>query len=147
MNEQVISHESQVVMHFSLQLDDGTEVISTFDEEPIVFAIGDGTFEPGLESTLIGKKAGDEQTQELSGNDIYGAWDSENRQWIEKQEFPPELNLAEGLVIAFSTPAGDEVAGTVVEVEESRALIDFNHPLSGRIFIFKTEIISVGKTE
>lgn len=147
MSEQVISHDSQVVMHFSLLLDDGTEVISTFDEEPIAFTIGDGTFEPALESTLIGKKAGDEQTQELSGNDIYGIWDSANQQWIAQQEFPSDLDLAEGLVIAFSTPAGDEVAGSVVQIDESRALIDFNHPLSGRTFLFKTDIISVGNTE
>ena len=147
MNERVISHDSQVVMHFSLLLDDGTEVISTFNEEPIAFAIGDGTLEPGLESTLIGKKAGEEQTQELSGNAIYGTWNSDNQQWLEKQEFPSELDLAEGLVIAFSTPAGDEVAGTLVQLEESRVLIDFNHPLSGRTFLFKTEIISVENTE
>ena len=75
MKEHLISDGSQVVMHFSLSLDDGTEVISTFEGEPISFAIGDGTLEPALEATLLGGKAGEEKIQLLSGNDIYGAWD------------------------------------------------------------------------
>jgi FKBP-type peptidyl-prolyl cis-trans isomerase SlpA len=147
MNEQAISNHSQVVIHLSLTLDDGTEVISTFDGEPISFTIGDGTLEPALESTLIGRKPGDEQTQPLSGNDIYGVWDRDNRQWIDNQAFPPTLELAEGQIITFNTPAGDEVAGAVIQLEDSRVLIDFNHPLSGRTILFKTVIVSVGERE
>lgn len=147
MKEHLISEGSQVVIHFSLSLDDGTEVISTFDGEPISFTLGDGTMEPMLESTLIGRKTGDKQSQQLSGNDIYGAWDSDNRQWIERQEFPPTLGLEEDQIIAFSTPAGDEVAGTVVQLEDSRVLIDFNHPLSGRTVIFRTDIVAVEEKE
>ncbi len=143
MTMHTISQGSRVLMHLSLTLDDGTEVLSTFDEEPISFALGDGTLEPALESTLIGQKAGDEQTQQLSGNDIYGAWDSGNQSWIDKQEFPSTLDLAEGQIIAFTTPAGDEVAGAVLQFDDSRVLIDFNHPLSGRTIIFKTAIVAV----
>jgi FKBP-type peptidyl-prolyl cis-trans isomerase SlpA len=147
MKEHLISKGSQVVMHFSLSLDDGTEVISTFDGEPISFAIGDGTLEPALESTLIGRKTGDEQTQQLSGNDIYGTWESDNRQWIERRDFPATLDLAVAQIIAFTTPAGDEIAGAIVELDESRVLIDFNHPLSGRTIIFKTAIVAADEME
>ena len=147
MGTEAISQGSQVVMHFALSLDDGTEVISTFDGEPISFSIGDGTLEPALESLLIGRKAGDRQSQQLSGNDIYGPWDNDNQQWIETSEFPPSMELEEGQIIAFSTPAGDQVAGAVVQLTDSRVLIDFNHPLSGRTVIFQTDIVTVGEKE
>jgi FKBP-type peptidyl-prolyl cis-trans isomerase SlpA len=147
MQDHLISQGSQVVMHFSLCLDDGTEVISTFEEEPIAFALGDGTLEPALEATLIGKQAGDEQTHQLSGSDIYGDRDDDNLQWIERQEFPPSLDLTQGQIIAFSTPAGDQVAGAILQLEDSRVLIDFNHPLSGRRLLFRTAILAVGERE
>ena len=147
MDTEVISQGSRVVMHFTLSLDDGTEVISTYDGEPITFAIGDGTLEPGLEAVLMGRQAGDRRSQPLSGNDIYGVWEPENQQWIETAEFPPSLQLEAGQIIAFSTPAGDEVAGAVMQLEDARVLIDFNHPLSGRTVIFQTDIIAVGREE
>ena len=146
-NAQTISHDSQVVMHFTLSLEDGTGVISTFEEEPMVFTLGDGTMAPALESKLIGLKAGEEQSLLLSGNDVYGAWDSENRQWIDTDDFPSSLELSPGQVIAFTTPAGQEVAGTVVTIETARILLDFNHPLSGRTFIFRTAILQVDNPE
>ncbi len=146
-NAQTISHDSKVVMHFSLSLEDGSDVISTFEEEPMVFTLGDGTMAPALESKLIGLKAGEEQSLLLSGNDVYGAWDSENRQWIDTDDFPHSLELSPGQVIAFTTPAGQEVAGTVLTIETARILLDFNHPLSGRTFIFRTAILQVDEPE
>ena len=118
-----------------------------FAEEPIDFTLGDGTLEPALEQKIIGLKPGDEQSLILDGNDIYGAHKSDNRQWIDVAEFPPAIRLAEGQVIAFTTPQGDPVAGTVDVIEDSRVAIDFNHPLSGRTIIFTTAILKVENRE
>ena len=131
-------------MHFSLSLEDGVEVLSTFAGEPLTFTLGDGTMETALEEKLIGLKAGDEQSLLLAGSDIYGARDPENVQWIDIDEFPVSITPAEGQVIAFSTPQGEEVAGRVDTIEDSRVALDFNHPLSGRTIIFTTKILKVG---
>jgi FKBP-type peptidyl-prolyl cis-trans isomerase SlpA len=136
-----ISPGSRVVMHFSLALEDGTEVLSTFEDEPLDFTLGDGTMEPALEAKLIGLKTGDDQTLLLDGNDIYGAWNEDNRQWLDLSDFPRSLEVAEGQVIAFTTADGEEVAGIVVTLEADRTLVDFNHPLSGTTFIFRAMIL------
>ncbi len=128
-------------MNFSLALEDGTEVLSTFEDEPLDFTLGDGTVEPALEAKLIGLKTGDEQTLLLDGNDIYGAWNEHNRQWLDRSDFPASLEVAEGQVIAFTTQGGEEVAGIAVSLEADRVLVDFNHPLSGRTFIFRAAIL------
>ncbi|MEJ2396200.1 MAG: FKBP-type peptidyl-prolyl cis-trans isomerase [Candidatus Thiodiazotropha sp.] len=142
-----ITPRSRVSIHFSLLLEDGTEIVSTFNDEPMRFTLGDGAMEPALESKLIGMKAGEEQSLILSGSDIYGVRDEENRQWLDRQDFPNEQELSEGLIIAFTTPTGDEMAGTVAAIEDERIMIDFNHPLSGRGFIFKTLILQVEDPE
>jgi FKBP-type peptidyl-prolyl cis-trans isomerase SlpA len=138
---------SRVVMHFSLSLDDGTEVISTFSEEPLAFTLGDGTLEAALESKIIGQQAGEEQALLLSGNDVYGTRQSDNRQWLDIGEFPPSLELQTDQIIAFTTAAGEPVAGRVEKLEDGRVLLDFNHPLSGRTFLFRTAILQVEQPE
>jgi FKBP-type peptidyl-prolyl cis-trans isomerase SlpA len=146
-NTTAITPHSRIAIHFSLHLEDGTEIVSNFDDEPMRFTLGDGAMEPALEAKLIGMKAGDEQSLILSGNDVYGVRDEENRQWLDRRDFPAEQELSEGLIIAFTTPAGDEMAGTVAALENHRIMIDFNHPLSGRVFIFKALVLQVDTPE
>ena len=38
-----------VTLHLSIALEDGTEAVSTFGEDPIELQMGDGTLRPGLE--------------------------------------------------------------------------------------------------
>ena len=40
---------STVSLHLAITLEDGTEAISTFGEEPVQLQMGDGTLQPGLE--------------------------------------------------------------------------------------------------
>ncbi|MEJ2455232.1 MAG: FKBP-type peptidyl-prolyl cis-trans isomerase [Candidatus Thiodiazotropha sp.] len=138
-----ISPGSRVVMNFSLALEDGTEVLSTFEDEPLEFTLGDGIMEPALEAKLIGLETGDDQTLLLDGDDVYGPWRENNRQWLELNEFPSSLEPEEGHVIAFTTPGGEEIAGIIVTLEADRVLVDFNHPLSGKTFIFRAVIIGL----
>ena len=59
MAEQEIMRGSQVTLHFSLALFDGSEAISTFDEEPATLTIGEGAMVPTLEMAIYGLKAPD----------------------------------------------------------------------------------------
>ena len=44
----------------------------------------------------------------------------------------------------FSFQNGDgELPGVIVEINDDRALIDFNHPLAGKNIIFQVRIIDV----
>jgi FKBP-type peptidyl-prolyl cis-trans isomerase SlpA len=134
-------------MHFSLTLPDGTQALSTYDETPFAFSLGDGRMAEILELALIGLSAGDEQQLEVSGDEVYGSSDPENLQWMARDQFPPEMALSEGQMIGFSTDAAEEIAGIVKQIEATRILIDFNHPLSGTRFLFKASILEVTPAE
>ena len=134
---------SRVKMHFSLTLPDGTEIISTYGDEPMDFTLGDNTMEQMLEFALLGLRAEDEQDLLVSGDDVYGPRDDTLIHWLDKQEFPPHQSLNPGEIIAFSTPEGEELAGTVLQVDNGRVHVDFNHPLSGKQFHYKVTILEV----
>ncbi|ODB94016.1 hypothetical protein A3194_04935 [Candidatus Thiodiazotropha endoloripes] len=137
----------RVTMHFSLTLSDGTEVLSTYQESPLEFTLGDGTMEPLLEYAVLGLKAGDEQTLEVSGDEVYGPRDEAKYHWLKRTDFPQDMPLEESQVVAFSTDQGEEIAGTILELNEDQLLLDFNHPLSGKTFHYRVSIISVEMAE
>jgi len=50
------------------------------------------------------------------------------------------------VIVSFTTPAGDELPGTVVEVDDEQVLVDFNHPLCGHAMDFEVEILAVSNS-
>ena len=134
---------SSVTLHLSIAMIDGTEVISTFGGEPSELIVGDGSLSEGLELALYGLKAGEKQTLKLNSNQAFGSRDETRIHKLQKSAFNSGLKLKPGLVIAFEGPAGEELAGTVLEIGEQNVTVDFNHPLAGRELVFKVEILQV----
>lgn len=133
----------RVTLHLSIHLEDGTEAVSTFDEEPLSVTLGDGTLRPGLELALLGLVAGDRQTLELMPDQAYGPRDPGLIQFMARDDFDASFDPAPGQVIAFALPNGEETAGSVVAVDGERVEVDFNHPLAGHAIRFTSEILDV----
>jgi len=134
---------SKVTMHFALRLADGTLADSSFDDQPVSFVVGDGSLDKGLELALIGLRAGDRQTLTLMPGQAFGKRDDAALQWVERDRFPPDIALDEGQIIGFTGRAGEDVAGAVIEIQDQRVRVDFNHPLAEREIEFEVEILSV----
>ena len=138
-----ISIGSKVTLHFALRLADGTVADSSFDDEPVSFVVGDGALDKGLELALIGLGAGDRQTLTLMPGQAFGEREDAALQWVARDQFPPDMALQEGQIIGFTGRAGEDVAGAVIEIQQQRVRMDFNHPLAGREIEFEVEILSV----
>jgi len=134
---------SEVTLHFSLTLPDGTEAISTFEEEPLTFQIGDQTFQPGMELALYGLKAGDEQTLTLNAHQAYGDPEPGLVHQLPLSDFgdlPPEV----GQIMSFTMGAAGETLGVIREIDGDEVTVDFNHPLAGHEVVFRVKILEVG---
>lgn len=143
MSGQQILPGCPVTLHLSIALEDGTEAISTFGEEPVSLTMGDGTLQPGLELALYGLRAGDTQTIQLLPEQAYGLRDPGLIQYMPMTDFDAAFTPETGQIIAFALPDGEEAAGTVIEVDEGRVEVDFNHPLAGHEITFRVEILDV----
>ena len=143
-DDKVIDQTSKVTMHFSLSLEDGTLVDSTFGtDEPLTFTMGDGTLIAGLEYAVIGLKKGDKQSLNIGPDVGFGYRDEAAIQEMNRSSFAGDIELKPGVVIEFDSPAGIQVPGTVLEVSEESVKVDFSHPLAGRSVIFNVEILDV----
>lgn len=133
-----------VTLHLSIALEDGTEAISTFGEEPVELTMGDGTLQPGLELALYGLRPGDTQTLSLLPEQAYGLRDPGLIQYMPITDFEASFTPEVGQIIAFALPNGEEAAGSVIAIDEGRVEVDFNHPLAGHEIRFRVEILDVG---
>lgn len=134
---------AEVSMYYRLSLPDGTVADETLDGEPLNFTMGDGTLIQGLELMLFGMKVGEKQCLSIDPRDAFGFPEDENIHTMPREEFNAEMNIEPGMIVAFTTPAGQEVPGTIKEVTEDSVVVDFNHPLAGFEVTFDVEILDI----
>ncbi len=132
--------DSTIDLRFSLSLIDGTVVDQTEADELLQFTLGDGTLFKGLEKWLLGLEEGESRQFTLFPDDAFGNPDPDNLVTMKREEFPDDVELERGLVIGFSGPAGEDVPGMIVAIEEDDVTVDFNHPLAGQVLIFDVTI-------
>ena len=142
MSEQRIGPDMQVTLHFSLSLENGEQVDSTFDKKPATFKVGDGNLLPGFEQTLFGLKAGDKRTFQIAPEQGFGQHNPQNVQTMPRSQFEG-MELSEGLLVIFNDAAKTELPGIVKAFDDRQVTVDFNHPLAGKSLTFDVEIFEV----
>jgi FKBP-type peptidyl-prolyl cis-trans isomerase SlpA len=138
-----INMRSLVLMHYSIALTNGSEIESSFDEEPVEITMGDGDVTDGMELAIFGLKEGDSQTLTLTPEQGFGIRDEDNIHEMPLSDFPEDLLPEVGLSYSFESPDGSEIPGTVISLKNNNAEIDFNHPLAGHEIIFTVKIMGV----
>ena len=139
--ERQITSESRVTLHFSLALANGDEIDSTRGGDPATFEMGDGSLLPGFERALLGLEVGDDAQLIIEPDRAFGIHREENVRRLAIDKFA-DLQLEPGLMVSFAAPDG-ELPGVVLEINPPWVVIDFNHPLAGRVITFAVSILFV----
>ncbi len=142
MSQLSIGPATRVTLHFSLGLESGELVDSTFDAKPATFDIGDGNLLPGFERRLFGLQAGQRGEFRVAPEDAFGQPSPANVQHFARSQFTG-TELAEGLVISFADAQNSELPGVVKSFDDETVVVDFNHPLAGLTLLFSVEIVDV----
>ncbi len=142
MSEYRIDEGMEVTLHFTLKLEDGTVVDSTLEKQPATFQMGDGNLPPGFEYPLKGLAGGERGSFEVTPEHGFGQHNPQNVQMLSREDFE-EIEPEVGTVLSFADPAGGELPGVIIAVDERNVEVDFNHPLAGRTLTFEVEVIDV----
>lgn len=126
-----IQRGAAVILHYEIRLPDDRIVDSTFGAEPFSFTLGDGSFAPILEESLIGLPLCEHTRILLTPEFAFGSPDPSMIHEMPRADVPNHLSLARDDVVEFDLPNGDAVAGTIRTINEDTLLVDFNHPLAG----------------
>ncbi len=140
----LVEKNSRVLADVTVKLINGSIADSTkVNGKPSWLVMGDGSFSPAFENELFEKQAGDNLTFELEAEDAFGKANPDLIQFMDISQFPNDLELKEGAIIAFDQPSGGQLPGLIRQVQGSSVKVDFNHPLAGEKVVFEIEIKQV----
>ncbi len=122
------------------------DFLSTFDEKPATLLMGSGQLSPALEAALVGLSQGTHTTVHLLEGIAFGEHNVQMVQRVSMDLLKSEAALGAvfevGDIIEFNTQKG-RMAGTIISLDDTAALMDFNHPLAGQAIAFEVQLISV----
>ena len=128
-------------VHYTITLDNGTEIDSSTKGGPIEITIGSDQFFPAIESALEGMAEGDTKKMTLEPENAYGVHNPQLIQNFERKFIPPETKLEVGTVLKTKNKNGDMTSVKVVEFSDKNVIFDTNHPLVGEALTFELTLV------
>ena len=138
----IIEDKKVVSFHYELTNEEGEQLESSRDREPMTYLHGANNIIPGLENAMAGKSAGDEFRVTVEPAEAYGERKEANIQRISAKHFKNLRKLAPGQIVGLQTQQGP-VQVTVVKVGRFNVDVDANHPLAGQALTFDVEVTGV----
>ena len=131
-----------VSFNYKLTDDDGNTIDSSEGCAPLSYLHGYENIIPGLENALEGVDVGYSANVVVEPTEAYGEIDEEAIFQVDRDKFPPEMELAPGMQFAGETPSGD-VPLTVMQVNDDGVIVNANHPLAGERLHFELEVVDI----
>lgn len=143
----VVTETAYLTLHYRLAASDGTNIVSTFEENPATLQLGTGQLSPSLEACLIGLPEGAHQVFDLPPEKAFGPRNPDLIQRISRatldENSPEGQEYVIGDLVEFAAPSGGKFAGILRSIDADSALFDFNHPLAGQNVRFEVRIIGI----
>ncbi len=128
-----------VTMHYTLKDEEGAVIDTSEGKEPLAYLHGSSNIVVGLEQALEGKAVGEKVSAVVAPVDGYGEKREDLLQHVPLTQFDSVENVKPGAQFHVETPDG-MASATVIDVTETEATIDMNHPLAGQTLYFDVEI-------
>jgi FKBP-type peptidyl-prolyl cis-trans isomerase SlyD len=138
----VVEQGKKVSIEYTLKLEDGTQVETNLEKEPLTYTHGEGQIISGLEEALTGMREGDAKTVTVPPEKAYGETNPQAYQEVEKGQVP-EKARKEGTLLTVSDGAGNRRQVRVHEIKDDKVVIDLNHPLAGKTLKLDVKVVDV----
>ena len=132
---------SKVKVHYTGLLNDGSVFDSSEGKEPLEFTIGENQVIPGFENGVKEMKLNEEKNIKIEAKDAYGERDERMVVSIQRDKFPPEIEVGGTLVL--KGPEGQRMPAKIKDIKDNEVIIDLNHPLAGKDLNFKVKVIAI----
>jgi len=145
-----IENNTVATVTYNIYLDNITgEVIESSDAmNPRSMIFGVDRMIPGFEQKLTGLNSGEKFSFELSEEEAFGNYRSEMIIDVPKSAFMVDGKIREDLLfenneIGMMDNHGNPIRGKVMQVDEDKVVMDFNHKLAGKKLFITGSILDV----
>lgn len=132
-----------VKIHYTGKFDDGTEFTTSIKGKPLEFTIGKGQVISGLALAVVGMKPGEAKTAQILADQAYGPYQESKVVEVNRDRFPPHLDLQIGTVLRMRKAGGEKIRRIVTALSDARVMLDANHPLAGENLTFDLQLIEI----
>jgi FKBP-type peptidyl-prolyl cis-trans isomerase 2 len=132
--DETIADGKKVVIEFTITVPEEHAIIP---KNVAQFVQGKHELLPALESALTGLKPGETKHVDLKPDEAFGPYDEKKKMMVTREELPSDLRPGAIMQSRDGRPF------TVVEVSDTKALIDYNHPLAGKRIVFDVKVLQV----
>lgn len=137
-----VENKKVVSFHYTLTGEDGEQMETSRDKQPMSYLHGAQNIIPGLENAMAGKDVGDEFQVTLAPAEAYGERNPANVQRVPSKHFKNTKRLEPGQLVSLQTRQGPMQA-VVIKVGRFNVDVDVNHPLAGKTLTFDVEITDI----
>lgn len=131
-----------ISFHYTLKDSKGTQLESSFGDEPMSYLEGVGQVIPGLEEQMEGLKKGDKKSIAVKAADAYGEFEQELIVEVPREQLPKK-DVVVGDQFHADSGGGQVQVVTVTKVTDTTVTVDGNHPLAGQDLNFDVEVMDV----
>ncbi|MEM0437793.1 MAG: peptidylprolyl isomerase [Candidatus Micrarchaeia archaeon] len=137
-----MSKQQVYTVDYEGRLEDGTVFDKSEKGNPLTFISGMGMVIPGFEKGVIGMKKGEQKEIRIEPEDAYGPYRKELVMELPRSVLEGLPNIKEGMEIVATLESGQQVPVKIVKLLADKVVLDFNHPLAGKVLIFSVHLIN-----
>lgn len=125
-------------------LNDGTEFDNSYKRgQTLDFTAGVGQMIEGFDKAVLEMNVGEKVNIKLTPDEAYGEKSEEAIVSFPKTNFPDDFVGVAGDRVSGQNDMGQPIEATIVQVNESDVVLDFNHPLAGQELNFEVELVEI----
>lgn len=137
-----VAKGDKVKVEYTGTFEDGTVFDSSENHgKPLEFEAGSGQVIKGFDEAVVGMEKGEEKEITLQPAEAYGDVNPELHKEIPRDKLPQDQEPQVGMMLALGMPNGQQMPAKIIKVDENSVTIDLNHPLAGKVLIFKIKVV------
>ena len=86
---------------------------------------------------------GEAKTAEILAEQAYGPYQEDKVVEVNRDRFPPNLELQIGTVLRMRKAGGEKVRRIVTTLSETKVMLDANHHLAGEDLTFDLQLVEI----
>lgn len=139
-----VKEGSQITVHYTGKLEDGTLFDSSVGKDPLQFTVGEGQVIEGFDKGVLEMEVGEKKSITIPPEKAYGDYREELITSVKSSQFPDDFDIKEGARVQARGPENQIVHFVIKEVEGEEVKLDANHDLAGKTLVFDLELVDIG---
>jgi FKBP-type peptidyl-prolyl cis-trans isomerase 2 len=132
----------RVQLHYTKKSEDGEVMDTSKQGPPLEIRIG-SRLVPLFEEAVLGLQKGDKREIVIPMEKAYGRYEDSLVFELDKSQFAGDTLPEVGGKAKLRRQDGNIVEGTVTAIDESKVILDANHPLAGKPIKLEIEVIAI----